>query len=108
MAKLLKEKVLPFRRACLKQDLLESGEVITVAGGRIRLSPQTLCVHSDTPAAVATPVVDGSVPRIPTAQPASALAAGPNYGQRVAASFMDGRITNPLFRARTAHESSRH
>ena len=47
-------------------------------------------------------------PRTPDTQPASSPPAGPHYGQRVAASWMDGRITNPLFRARTPHENSRH
>ena len=92
----------------IRQTLSEAGLIVsrsTVTREVVRWAKQR-CTAA--PAAVTTRVVDGAVPRIPTIQPASALAAGPHYGQRVAASFMDGRITNPLIRERTAHESSRH
>ncbi len=92
----------------IRQTLLEAGLIVsrsTVTREVVRWAKQR---RTNAPAAVTTPDVDVSVPLIPTTQPASALAAGPHYGQRVAASFMDGRITNPLFRARTPHESSRH
>ena len=35
------------------QMILHRGEVLTVTGGSVRLRPQTVCVHSDTPGAVA-------------------------------------------------------
>lgn len=63
---------------------------------------------ASSPAAAITPIAAISAPRLPTTQPSPTPAVGPHYGQRVAASWMDGRITNPLFRARTDHESSSH
>ena len=33
------------------QELLNFGEVATVSGKRLKFTPQTLCLHSDTPAA---------------------------------------------------------
>ena len=92
----------------IRQTLSEAGLIVsrsTVTREVVRWAKQRRTGASPV---VTTPAVDGHAPRIPTAQPASALTAGPHYGQRVAASFMDGRITNPLFRARTANESSRH
>lgn len=92
----------------IRQTLSEAGLIVsrsTVTREVLRWAQKR---RTDSPAAVVTPLVDRSVPLISTTQPASALAGGPHYGQRVAASFVDGRITNPLFRARTAHENSRH
>jgi len=44
----------------------------------------------------------------PTPTPLLAFAGDPRSGKEIAESFVKGRITNPLLRARITHESSRH
>ena len=56
--------------------------------------------------------VDGHAPEGPglpvaPSRPASSLA-DPRSGKDIAAAWVKDRNTNPLFRARTAHESGRH
>ena len=49
-----------------------------------------------------------AVPAPATFPAPAGLATDPRSGKEIAASFVSNRITNPLFRARSANESSRH
>jgi hypothetical protein len=59
-------------------------------------------------AAVVTLVSEPPALHPPTPTPLLALAGDPRSSKEIAESFVKGRITNPLLRARITHESSRH
>ena len=91
------------------EALLDAGLALSLSAVKrevARLRKTAGVVRQSAPATAFTPL-QASASQTPVSSPASTTSSPPP-GKDIAAAWMEGRITNPLVRARIAHESGRH
>ena len=93
----------------IRQALLDAGVAVSRSTVKREVARHAMRRQADEArGAVVTLVSEPPALRPPTPTPLLALASDPRSSKEIAESFVKGRITNPLLRARIAHESSRH